>query len=152
MDCQLSNELQDLFAERGLRCTRQRRAIYEALLADKSHPTADQLFKDVSGQVTGLSLATVYNTLEAFCAAGLVQKLPGSTGSGAGSSSARYDATLDNHLHLRCSRTGDVVDVPEDLSQTLLNALPKSILHELEERLGFHIDQVTIELVGKPRS
>ena len=42
-----------------------------------------------------LSLATIYNTLEAFCQAGLAQRLPTPNGC------CRYDATLENHLHVR---------------------------------------------------
>lgn len=152
MDTHTNDHVQDLFASRGLRCTKQRRAIYDALASTTSHPTADQLYKDVSGRVTGLSLATVYNTLEAFCQAGLAQKMPGGTSStGSGTASARYDATVDNHLHVRCARTGEVIDVPHDLSDRLLGSMPREVIDELERRLGFQIDQVQIELVGQPQ-
>ncbi len=140
-------ELQDLFNSHGLRCTRQRKAVFEALRGTTSHPTADELYRMVGDRIEGLSLATVYNTLEALCGAGLAQKLPGHGAHGNGS--ARFDATVDNHLHLRDTRTGAVADVPSNLSRALLDHLPRQLLNEIESRLGFKIQQVQIELVGE---
>lgn len=139
--------VQELFGIRGLRCTRQRKAVFEALRSTTAHPTADELHRMVASHLEGMSLATVYNTLEALCAAGLAQKLPGSGPHGNGS--ARYDATVDNHLHLRDSRTGTLADVPPHLSRALLEQLPRPLLAEIETRLGFRIRQVQIELVGE---
>ncbi|NJL31929.1 MAG: transcriptional repressor [Phycisphaerales bacterium] len=72
-----TDRLTDMFADSGLRCTRQRRALFDALMATKSHPTADMLYRQVISDCPGMSLATVYNTLEAFVKAGLVLKIPG---------------------------------------------------------------------------
>ncbi|MFP4145830.1 MAG: Fur family transcriptional regulator [Phycisphaeraceae bacterium] len=141
----MSDRIDDVFALRGLRCTKQRKAVFSALSATTAHPTADELFHEVRQQIPGVSLATVYNTLEAFCRAGLVQKLPGVGING----SARYDATRDDHLHLRCERTGTVADVPEDLDRKIRERIPKSAIKELEQRLGFKINQIQIELVGE---
>jgi len=133
--------LTDLFASHGLRCTRQRSAIYRALAATKLHPTADELFRQVSAETKGMSLATVYNTLEKFCEVGLAQKLPGSHGF------VRYDANTESHLHVRCEKTGIVRDVPKDLSSTILENLDPNLFSEVKSRLGFDIKQVNIELV-----
>lgn len=146
-----SEDVQSLFAARGLRCTRQRKAIYEALRQSREHPTADELFRSVcprgSCEDSGISLATVYNTLEAFCQAGIAHKLPGAGDNG----SARYDAVRGNHLHLRCQRSGAVADVPDDLSQRILDHLPPEVLADVAEKLGFEINQIHIELVGHYR-
>lgn len=132
-----------IFAEHNLRCTRQRVVLYRALSATKEHPTADQLFQTMSQSDASISLATVYNTLEAFCRVGLAQKLQGPGGS------ARYDATTHNHLHMRDHKTGTVKDVPAGLSQQLLGAIPADVLDKLQREMGFTIDQVQIELVGE---
>ena len=137
------DHIQDLFAQRRLRCTSQRRSLYKALASSTSHPTAEQLYYEVSGTVSGMSLATVYNTLEAFCQAGMAQKLPGRGGS------VRYDAMVHNHLHTRCENSGAVHDVPDELGQRLLDVLPAGVLRQIERQLGFKIDHVEIELVGK---
>ena len=139
--------IHELFNSHGLRCTRQRKAVYEALRATTAHPTADEIFRSVSSSVDGMSLATVYNTLEALCACGLAQKIAGSGQHGNGS--ARFDATVDDHLHLRDTRTGTVADVPENLSRQLMDQLPRKLLDQIESRLGFRIRHVQIELVGE---
>ena len=141
----LSRDFSELFANAGLRYTKQRRALYEALARSKQHPTADELHHLVQTHLPGISLATVYNTLEALCGAGLAQKLPSANPGG----SARYDADLSHHLHIRCSRTGAVADVPEDLSRAILDMIDDGQLAELEDRLGFTIQQVQVEFVGE---
>ena len=137
-------EIQRIFARHGLRCTRQRQSLYTALLASRSHPTVDQLHRQVICNDPGISLATVYNTLEAFCRAGLAQKLPATGSNG----SARFDAIRDNHLHTRCRSTGTLADVPVELSQQILDHIPKATLSKIEAELGFKVEQVQIELVG----
>lgn len=135
--------MMQVFNEHGLRCTRQRRALYETLLSTNEHPTADELFAKVSSRYDNISLATVYNTLEAFCQAGLAIKLPGK------GSCSRYDATTHSHLHVRDASTGEVVDAPANLSKTLLANLPQEVLDQIQKQLGFEVDQVQIELVGR---
>ena len=135
--------VQQVFASHGLRCTRQRRFLYQALSATRTHPTADELHHSLNGQMKDVSLATVYNTLEAFCEAGLAQKLPNNGGS------ARYDAATHNHLHMRDQNTGTVADAPDGLSQRLLDKLPAEVLRQLEQQAGFKIHQVQIELIGR---
>lgn len=142
----MSRRIERLFAKHGLRCTRQRKAVYEALAAARTHPTADELHQRVSKDLGGVSLATVYNTLEAFSQAGIVQKLPGAGENG----SARYDALNgEPHLHVRCRKTGVLDDVPTELSRAILSHLPPQTLRDIERRLGFKIDQVQIELLGQ---
>ncbi len=132
----------DLFSSRGLRCTRQRRVLYDALAATKAHPTADQLYREVIHRCPGMSLATVYNTLEAFCRVGLALKLPGADGS------AHYDATVKSHLHMIVESTGAVEDVPEGVSEAVLADIAPQLAREIEARLGFTIRQINVELVG----
>ncbi|MEO1130562.1 MAG: Fur family transcriptional regulator [Planctomycetota bacterium] len=133
-----------LFADRGLRCTKQRLEIYRALAANRCHPTAEQLHHLVHQSSPGISLATVYNTLEALCAAGLCQKLATT-----GSSGARYDADVSDHLHV-VTCDGEILDVPGDLTQELLQALPSDVLQRIEDRMGVCLRGVSISLTGEP--
>ena len=135
-----------LFARKGLRCTRQRAEIFDALVATKSHPTAEELFQMVRKRrpQLGLSLATVYNTLEALCAASLCRKLPPTTSDGG----ARYDADLHEHLHL-ATDDGRVLDVPDDLGVKLIESIPRTLLDAVETRMGGRIKSVRISLNGE---
>ena len=137
-------QISGMFNKTGLRLTRQRAAVYKALAMTDEHPTADQLFQEVAQQDQDISLATVYNTLEAFCKAGLALKLSDGNGS------ARFDATTENHLHFRDNQTGEVRDVPHQLSESLLDRLPREVLDQIEATMGCQIDRINIEFVGKP--
>ena len=132
-----------LFARHGLRCTKQRLDIYALLANSKRHPTAEELFWEARDTSADLSLATVYNTLEAFCRHGLCRKLASAEGG------ARFDADLTEHLHITTSE-GELRDVPPDLGARLLDAVPKDLLGEIEDRLGMSISRVNIELFAEP--
>lgn len=136
----------ELFQQHGLRCTQQRIALYEALRKARNHPTADELYRLVHQQdrvkSNGLSRATVYNTLEALCRAGLVRPVPSSGG-------CRYDADLSDHLHFRCRETAEIRDVPPDLGRKLLGRLPRKIVAQIEREMGVHIEGLNIQLVGR---
>ncbi len=148
-----SDAIREIFRERSLRHTRQREVVYAALAGSTSHPTADELYQSVSrthsaGVLTAsvsdsdLSLATVYNTLDALCEAGLAHRLPSISGP------CRFDADTNSHAHLLAA-DGHVIDIPEDLSRRLLGALPQSALDELSQRMGVSIDRVTLQVVAK---
>ena len=137
-------DLRTLFRDHGLRCTRQREQIYSALSASKSHPTAEELHVSVKNVDGGLSLATVYNTLEAFTGRGLCRRIPSQNGSGP----CRFDADLDHHAHILLD-DGRILDLPRDLSEMIASEIPGSVLDEIERRLGVRIDRVSLQLSGR---
>ena len=61
----------------GLRPTRQRVILAERLIGDgqNRHVTAESLFAVSNERGAKVSLATVYNTLRAFCSVGLLLSL-----------------------------------------------------------------------------
>lgn len=127
----------DTLIAHGLRCTKQRESIYDALKSCRSHPTAEELKQ----LVPGASTATVYNTLEALCNAGLCTRIV--TDGGA----ARFDADQHEHTHI-VLEDGRIVDVPEDLSELLANSLSAETIAMIEQRLGVRVKDVHIELHG----
>ena len=64
-------------ATAGLRPTRQRVTLAALLVGDRQHRhvTAESLFDAAIAEGNAVSLATVYNTLSAFCDAGLMQEV-----------------------------------------------------------------------------
>jgi Fe2+ or Zn2+ uptake regulation protein len=130
-----------VFERLGLRCTRQRVEIYEALRASKAHPTAEELFSVVRQGQPGLSLATVYNTLDVLCTNGLCRKLPSAD------TVARYDADVTDHVHVTMP-DGRVRDVPSELGDRILRSVPAPLLGEVAARLGVDIRQLRIELLA----
>lgn len=103
---------QDKLAQRlrdaGVRLTPQRLAIYRELVARDDHPTAQQLHAALAGALPSLSPATVYNTLQALAAHGLVHQL-GDAGDGA----VHYDGDVQPHLNLICTGCRRIDDLDE---------------------------------------
>ena len=137
----MSDRVRTLLSDHGIRCTRQRTVIYEALTATRTHPTAEELHDAVAAACPTISLATVYNTLEALCRAGLCRKLH------AGKGGARYDAHPREHLHI-LTEDGRVVDVDPDLSRELLESVPQRVLEKIERSTGHRLDRRQLHLVG----
>ncbi len=125
----------------GRRFTRQRAEIYGFLSRAQHHPTAEEVYEGVRGQLPRLSLATVYSALEALVDCGLVTKLPAPSGS------ARFDARDDGHYHLRCLRTGKVEDLPTPFDPGLIARLDPELADRLRDR-GFQMTGYRLELVG----
>ncbi|MFG0306327.1 MAG: Fur family transcriptional regulator [Phycisphaerales bacterium JB040] len=136
-------DTRELFHRRGLRCTRQREVLYDALRASKAHPTADELLDSLGGDGAGLSLATVYNTLDALVNAGLIRRLP----SRRGNAPARYDADITGHVHVS-TLDGRVIDLPHDLSDRIMTAMPESLLDEIERVTGLKVNGLHVEVLG----
>ena len=97
--------LRDRLQRAGQRTTAQREVVYAYLAGVRHHPTAEDVYLAVKPRLPRVSLATVYNALEAFVRTGLASKL--TYGDGA----ARYDVRTDAHSHARCLGCGRVVDV-----------------------------------------
>jgi Fur family peroxide stress response transcriptional regulator len=135
-----------LFRKCDLRYTRQRAMVYQALATTDRHPTAEEIFSSVGTVEPGLSLATVYNTLEVLSSSGLCRRLPCSAGTGA----CRYDADVSPHVHVMIE-SGAILDVPDDLSASLLANMDPGVLAELESRLGVRITSVDLRLGGTRR-
>jgi Fe2+ or Zn2+ uptake regulation protein len=131
----MNTRLRRALEETGHRYTEQRAAVYRFLSSTTSHPNADEVFRQVRNHVPGISLATVYKSLETLVSCGLAAKLTYSDGS------ARYDARTDPHHHARCVMCGTVMDVPGSFSDSEMDALGR----ELE---GFAVTGYRLELTG----
>ncbi len=147
-NCPFMEPIRALFSKHGLRCTPQREEVYRALASTKAHPTAEELLGMVRPKQPGISLATVYNTLDAFERRGLCRKFNVTTEAG-GSSAARFDADVSEHVHL-LTDDGRVRDIPPDMGDQLLASLPAELIEAIERRLGVRIDGVRVEFVGRP--
>ena len=105
----------------GLRPTRQRLALASLLVGDGEdrHVTAESLYAaSVSGEEK-VSLATVYNTLRAFCEAGLMQEVV------VDGSKSYFDTRMDDHPHFYWEDSATLTDAPKDeLQITGLPAAP----------------------------
>ena len=90
---------------RGLRATPQRLVIARLLRDEPRHVTAEELFDEARALLPGVSLPTVYATLDLLAEVGAVRQVPLPGGA------AVYDSRVDPHHHVRCRRCGAVQDL-----------------------------------------
>ena len=105
-----------------LRPTRQRVALAALLVGDGKdrHFTAESLFASAKERGEAVSLATVYNTVRAFCDAGLVQEV---TVEG---SKSYFDTNTHDHPHFFWEDEQRLTDAPaEELEITRIPAAPE---------------------------
>jgi Fur family peroxide stress response transcriptional regulator len=101
----------------GQRFTEQRAAVYRYLAHTDVHPTADEVFLEVREGLPGISLATVYKSLETLVGCGLAVKLTFPD------ESARYDGRTDPHHHAHCLACGRVTDIPGEIAEHEIEAV-----------------------------
>lgn len=127
--------LREALEANGQRFTEQRAAVFRFLMSTDMHPTADEVFLAVRQDVSVISLATVYKSLETLVGCGLAMKLT------YGDGSARYDGRTDPHHHARCLACSRIFDVA--------GTLPSEEIHELHEGAqDFHVTGYRLELTG----
>ena len=99
--------------ESGLRPTRQRVALARLLLQN-GHAPRHRRGAVPGSRAAGIPvLATVYNTLHQFTAAGLMAEVV------AGSGQSYFDTNPTSHYHYFDKSTGEIIDVPEEAIQLL---------------------------------
>lgn len=100
--------IRERFKACGLKTTPQRSAIYKALAETTSHPTADDLYRQVSKTYPMISQNTVYYTLSVLRDAGLVQEV------NFWHDRARFDANISPHHHLICLACRSIADLSDN--------------------------------------
>jgi Fur family peroxide stress response transcriptional regulator len=90
--------------DRGMNVTPQRAVIYRTLLESDDHPSPEALYRRVHPKMPSLSLATIYKALDALVGLGLAREVDVAGGT------QRYDANLDRHHHLICTKCRKVID------------------------------------------
>jgi Fur family transcriptional regulator, peroxide stress response regulator len=134
-------KLQQKGTIKGFKRTPQRLAILEHLDGNKSHPSAEDIYRVVAKKNPSMSFATVYNTLNTLVQAGAVRELT------IDPDRKRYDPDTSGHHHLICLGCRKVVDIPGDIPVEV----PRGIAKEFSI-LGNHIEFYGIcAPCGKPK-
>src|SRR3981081_4335253 len=96
----------DCLRQVGLRPTRQRVALARLLVeGGRRHVSAEQLQGEPVAAAIRVSLATVYNTLHQFTAAGLMREVVVEPGR------SYFDTNIDDHHHFFCEASGALQDI-----------------------------------------
>ncbi len=115
-----------------MKVTPQRQLLFRLLNGDETHPCADTLYTIAAGEMPGISLRTVYQTLNDLVAMGELQMLDLGTGS------ARFDPKVDDHHHVVCTQCCAARDVYVTMSTEL----------SPDDSLGFSIHKTQVVFRG----
>lgn len=118
----------DITTERGagwlgraeLRPTRQRLSLATLLVGDgcDRHVTAESLHDSALAAKEPVSLATVYNTLRTFCAAGLLREIT------VDGSKSYFDTNMADHPHFYWEDSATLTDAPS--AELEIRRLPRA--------------------------
>jgi len=127
------DEIDKRLLQSGLRLTSKRRQIYRILMNRTDHPSAEEIFIQAKAEMPEISLATVYNCLDALVRYGLIKEVIHEKGA------TRYCSNPEDHHHFYCTKCGKVYDI--------------KATHQVCERCisvpeGFQIQQFDIVLRG----
>ena len=112
------SQVHDRLRRAGLRTTRQRLALGKLLFdGGGRHVTAEILHAEALANGVRVSLATVYNTLHQFTAAGLMREIM------VDSQRAYFDTNTRDHHHFFIEDSGSLIDIPGH--QVALSRLPE---------------------------
>ena len=123
------------FTAAGGRRTASRQAIVEAVVGAGGHVTAEQIASTVQARFPSVTLSTVYRTLEALEELRVVDHVH------LGHGRAVYHLTDHMHTHAVCEDCGMVVELPDDLLD--------SVRSRLRDETGFEVDPHHFALVGR---
>lgn len=114
-----------------IRLTTQRQIILEELAKVKSHPTASELYDMVRKRLPRIGLGTVYRNLELMADNGMILKIE------VGGTQKRFDATTDDHYHIRCSSCGKVDDIDVPVIKELVSEASTASAYQI---IGHHVE------------
>ncbi len=98
------DQMLTILRQSGFRITEQRMAIIDFVAGREDHPSARQIFQEIKAK-TGISFATIYNTLETLVRMELIKEIDFEH------QENRYDTNLIPHLNLVCVDCGEIIDV-----------------------------------------
>ena len=118
----------------GYRVTSQRLVLHRALCDLGRHASAEEVLNRAAVRLPGLSLPTVYATLDLFVRLGVARRVDGAA------NSVLYDPRTDAHHHFVCRSCGMVTDVTAPIDERALTRVTRAA--------GLVVDGVDVTLRG----
>ena len=132
----MSQSIEKICIEKGLRMTGQRRTIAKVISESNDHPDVEKLHERAISIDPEISIATVYRTIALFTENNLLEKHEFK------GFSPRYETVRENHHHLINIRNGDV----KEFRNTFIDAMQKQMAKEL----GYDLIDYRLELYAIP--
>lgn len=117
-----------------MRYSKQSEEVLNTVLNSNNHPNAKEIYELVKLKIPNVSLGTVYRNLNTLAKEGLIRKIELDDGND------RFDKTLCQHNHLKCTTCGKVIDIAPKLDQKEIK--------EIESKTGFKITDSSFNING----
>jgi len=112
-------EAYERLVSKGIRPSLQRLAIMDYLIKHPIHPTIEDVYNGLCGQIPTLSKTTVYNTLRMLSENQAAQMIT------IDEHRVCYDGNIKSHVHFYCKKCGKVIDLFEEPAPQLSE--PKTV-------------------------
>ena len=133
----MTDRIEKLCAEKGMRMTEQRRVIARVLSAAHDHPDVEELYRRSHDVDPHISIATVYRTVRLFEESGIISRHEFRDGR------SRYEEASEvHHDHLIDMKSGKVIEFVDPDIEALQQAIAR--------KLGFRLVDHRLELYGVP--
>ncbi|MDD2426723.1 MAG: Fur family transcriptional regulator [Eubacteriales bacterium] len=104
-------DFKKILQEKNIRLSHQRLKVLEYLVQNKTHPSVDDIYINLQKDLSSLSKATVYNTLNMLEEVGLVNVLT------IEDNENHYEITSKNHGHFKCTSCKKIYDFTLDVEE-----------------------------------
>src|SRR5215469_3164379 len=101
----VNEQLSRRLSTSGFRFTPQRQQVYDVLLEERDHPTAEEVFIRAKRGMPEISMATVYNCLDALVRSGVARQVTVDRGA------TRFCPNMREHCHFYCDTCENVFDI-----------------------------------------
>ncbi len=109
-----------------LKYSRQRDAIYAALMSTKEHPSAQSIYESLRNEFPNLSLATVYRNLALFKREGAAKCV------GTVDGVERFDGDMTPHSHFICTTCATVYDISNEITSAYLDSISHDMVSQAD--------------------
>jgi Fur family transcriptional regulator, peroxide stress response regulator len=115
----VNEHLSQRLTTNGFRFTPQREHVYNVLLGERDHPTAEEVFIRAKRAMPDISMATVYNCLDALVRSGVARQVTVDRGA------TRFCPNMSEHCHFHCDTCENVFDIELSSGEPAGCTLPK---------------------------
>lgn len=102
----MENTFKAIFKRNNVSPSYTRTRIYSFLEESKTHPTVDEIYKELKIELPTLSKTTVYNVLDLFIEKSMAKAV------NMKSNETRYELAIEEHSHFKCTECGTIYDIP----------------------------------------
>ena len=121
----------NILVEHGIKPSTYRVQVLHYLQSVMTHPTVDEIYKELHKKNPKLSRTTIYNIVELLAKQNIITGLDFKEGY------LRYDGTHKMHSHFKCKSCGKIYDI-FDMPQNVKKMLPE----------GFDLQDISVSMFG----